>query len=129
MFYQTPGAHLGKRTHGCPICNESKGEKEIRKFLIKNNINFINQKTFPGCVDTRNLLFDFYLPELNLCIEFNGIQHYKIINIFGGNNRFEEQLKKDKIKVGYCKNNNIQLLAIRYDENIESVLREYILIK
>ena len=28
---------------GCPICKESKGEKEIRKYLLKNNINFISQ--------------------------------------------------------------------------------------
>ena len=37
---------------------------------------------------------------------------------------FETNKIKDKIKNKYCKENNINLLRIRYDENIEEKLNE-----
>jgi hypothetical protein len=57
-FEQTPDKHLS----GCPICKESKGEKEIREYLIKNNVKFTRQHTFNDCKYKRKLPFDFYLP-------------------------------------------------------------------
>ena len=41
-FKQRPDSHLSGS--GCPICNESKCEKEIGEFLIENKINFIKEK-------------------------------------------------------------------------------------
>lgn len=73
-FLQKPNAHLNG--NGCPICNESKGEKEIRRYLKDKNIKYKSQKTFDDCKYKQKLQFDFYLPEYNLCIEYNGIQHY-----------------------------------------------------
>ena len=43
-------------------------------------------------------LFDFYLPELNTCIEFNGLQHYTPITYFGGENEFNKLKIRDEIK-------------------------------
>lgn len=102
---------------GCPHCNESKGEKEIEKYLIKKNLKFIRQKKFKNCVDKRQLPFDFYLKELNTCIEYNGIQHYENIKYWGNNNLIYTQ-KHDAIKENFCLNNNIKLIKIKYDENI-----------
>lgn len=114
-FKQTPNCHvIGS---GCPTCNESKGEKEIRTYLKENNIKFKQQKSFPDCKYKYPLRFDFYLPEYNCCIEFNGIQHYEPSEFFGGVDAFELNQIRDKIKKEYCDNNNIPLIIIRYDED------------
>ena len=55
-----------------------------------------------------------------MCIEFQGIQHYKPVEIFGGLKKFKEQQINDNIKRKYCKNNNIYLLEISY-KDIESI--------
>lgn len=81
IFYQTPVSNL--KGNGCLKCRESKGESEISKFLKKNNIKFIQQKTFKKCKNVRTLPFDFYLPNYNTCIEFDGEQHFKIVEYWG----------------------------------------------
>ena len=111
---------------GCPKCNESHGEKNISAYLTKNDIAYISQYTFDDCKDKRKLPFDFYLPELNICIEYDGEQHYKIIDRFGGNDGLKIRQLHDEIKTNYCNNNNIPLLRIRYDENIEEKLKNFI---
>lgn len=115
-FEQLANNHL--QGYGCPICRESKGEKEIRNYLTENNIKFIGQNKFPDCKYKRLLPFDFYLPDYNICIEFNGKQHYEPIKYFGGGNNFKIQQLKDEIKRKYCEINNIILLIIKYNENI-----------
>jgi hypothetical protein len=109
--------------YGCYKCNESKGEREIRNYLKNNNIIFTEQKKFSNCKNIKLLPFDFYLPEYNICIEFNGRQHYEPLDYFGGNKRFIEQQKRDKIKMEYCLNNNIPLIVIKHNENINSILK------
>lgn len=65
--------------YGCPVCKVSSiGESLVRDFLLKNNIIFEEQKTFPGCRDQLPLRFDFFLPKYNLVIEVQGEQHYRI---------------------------------------------------
>lgn len=125
IFEQQPNAHLNN--HGCPKCCESKGESKIREFLIKNSIKFINQKRFDDCKDKNTLPFDYYLPELNICIEFDGAQHFIPVDYWGGEDRLLDTQKKDNIKTQYCKNNNIILLRIRYDEDIIEKLGENII--
>lgn len=124
IFWQSAKSHTTDK-HGCPTCSESKGEKTIRHFLIKNNINFIRQKKFNDCIScnsNRKLSFDFYLPELNLCIEYDGEQHFKSIEYFGGENTFKTIQNNDNIKTNYCFNNNIKLIRIKYTENVEDKL-------
>lgn len=115
-FLQRVNSHLTGQ--GCPTCKESKGEEFIRNYLIDNKIGFIQEKKFKDCIYKSELPFDFYLPELNTCIEYNGIQHYKPIEYFGGLESFEYQIIRDKIKNEYCLNNNIHLLIIKYNDNI-----------
>jgi len=93
-FKQKPHNHLNG--NGCPKCNESKGEKEIRLFLNNKNINFINQKSFDDCRDVLPLPFDFYLPEYNTCIEYDGIQHFEIVENWGGEDGLKDRQKKIK---------------------------------
>lgn len=128
-FWQSPSSHL--RHKGCSKCKSSHGEQQIRNYLSQNQIIFEEQKRFEDCRNINTLPFDFYLPQYNLCIEFDGIQHF-IPYAFDSKMTEEEKLKnfkqlqfRDQIKNEYCKNNNINLLRIRYDENVEEKLMEY----
>jgi hypothetical protein len=124
-FNQTPDKHLN-RNYGCPICKESKGERRVRAFLESNLIDFKPQHTFIDCRLIDVLPFDFYLPEYNTCIEYNGIQHYEPVKFFGGVKKFKDQEKRDKQKEKYCKIQGINLIKIKYNQNIENVLTKFI---
>ena len=108
----------------CPYCNESKGEKRINSFLLKNNINYLIQYRFEDCKFKYTLPFDFYLPKYNCCIEFDGGQHYKIVDWFGGLDGFVDTKIRDTVKNIYCQQNNIKLIRIPYwdFDNIEDIL-------
>jgi len=109
---------------GCPICKSSKGEREIIKLLKESGLVYIHQKKFDDCINITNLVFDFYIPERNLCIEYNGIQHYKPIKYFGGNDGLKITKKRDNIKNKYCENNKITFKVIKYNENIKNKIDE-----
>lgn len=113
-FLQSPNNHL--QGQGCPKCNFSKGEKLVSKFLDNEGISYVCQKTLPGCIYKRLLRFDFYLPEYNICIEYQGKQHYdsKSFN-FRGEEPLE-LLKRDEVKRQYCSSHNIPLIEIPYNE-------------
>lgn len=118
----TPTHLLNKRS--CPKCNESKGEKEISKVLNKYNIKYNMEYKFEDCKFYNTLPFDFYLPKHNICIEYDGKQHFEIIDYFGGFDRFVTQIIRDSIKNIYCRDNNIKLIRISYLDfnNIEEIL-------
>ena len=115
---------------GCPVCSESKGERRIRLWLEKNNIEYIYQYKYEDCKDINILPFDFYLPTYNILIEYDGEQHFRPIEYFGGQEKFELQQKHDTIKNEYCKNNGIPLLRIPYFkyDNIEEELNNFLFI-
>jgi hypothetical protein len=107
-------------------CLKSFGESEINRILTKNGISFIHQKCFDNCKNLKPLPFDFYIESINCCIEFDGEQHKEAVDYFGGVESFEKRKKNDRIKNKYCKNNNIYLLRIKYEdmEFIEDILVE-----
>jgi len=118
-----------KNIVGCPICNSSVGELKISMFLIEQGIPYIPQHKFIDCVFKDKLRFDFYLPKNNICIEFQGEQHYFPVNFRGKHyfdykNDFELTKIKDNIKREYCKRNQIRLIEIPYweRENISNYL-------
>jgi len=123
LFKQSIANHIqGQR---CPNCYKSKGEIQIKKYLEKNKINYIQEKTFQGCIgDKTHLCFDFYLPEKNICIEYDGELHFRSVDFFGGEESFKQIQKYDNIKNQYCFNNNIKLIRIPYKEykNIDKIL-------
>ena len=124
-FTQVAYAH--KRTQGCPDCKISKGEISIAKWLSEYKIGFEQQKRFPGCKRKFELPFDFYLPDLNLCIEFDGEQHYKPVKLWGGLEGLRKIQESDQIKKQYCIDNNIRLLRIRFDnKDMANTLKNYI---
>ena len=115
--------------YGCPKCTViSKGEKIISQLLDSHAIAYIQQKRFEDCRDIQTLPFDFYLPDYNILIEYDGIQHYEPIDYFGGQEAFETTVKHDNMKNEYCKNNGISLLRIPYFKNVEEELNNFLFI-
>lgn len=110
---------------GCPECgldmSRSIGEEMITEWLKKKNIEFVRQKTFEGLKGKRRKLkCDFYLPKINLVIEYNGEQHYRQVPQFGGKKIFLITQEYDRIKKQYCIDNHINYEVIRYDEDVET---------
>ena len=124
-FKQIPYLHIYGT--GCPYCKSSRGEKIIRNFLKENNIMYEEQKKFKDCKNKLPLSFDFYLTEYNVCIEYQGIQHFKPVEHFGGVDAFIKQKERDKIKKEYCKNNNIPLIEITYNNKNLSEIKALLL--
>lgn len=98
----------------CPRCNSSAGERKIRSWLDERNIDYLQEYCFDDCKEVRVLPFDFYIKDRNLVIEYDGSQHYKPNDYFGGLNGFEYTKKHDNIKTTYCNKHNIKLLRIPY---------------
>lgn len=125
IFKMTPWNFIHKHNKKyCPICyyNKSKGEIIINIFLEENNIDYQKEFIFPNS----RKRFDFYLPELNICIEYDGRQHFEEIDFFGGKQGLLEIQKRDNEKNAYCLKNGIQLFRIPYTEisNINQILSE-----
>jgi Zn finger protein HypA/HybF involved in hydrogenase expression len=119
-FSQAPTHHLSGQ--GCPVCKSSKGEKKVTDILNKMKINFKHHHIFK---DFTNYEYDFFIPEKNLCIEYDGIQHFQPVNYFGGKEAFKTQQIRDKIKNEYCFKNNIKLIRISYiEKDIENILNK-----
>lgn len=125
IWYASPDNIL--HGHGCPRCSESQGERVIRGYLQSNFINFKSQYTFDDCKNKKLLPFDFYLTDYNICIEYDGIQHFQPVEYFGGEDELKQVQKRDAIKTQYCEDNNIPLLRIRYDQNIILILKDFLL--
>lgn len=122
VFKQIAKSHI--KGHGCPVCKSSSGEIEIRQFLDYYGFIYKEQHKFDDCKNIKPLKFDFYLPDLNLVIEYNGIQHYKSIEYFGGVDRLKIRKLRDQIKKEYCNTNGIELLVIKYNDNLETKLKK-----
>lgn len=130
-FSQIAKDHL--KGIGCARCKSSKGEIKIREWLISKNILFEEQKKFNECVGKNNvkLPFDFYLPAHNICIEFDGKQHFELIHrshdIQKNINNFQSIKRNDNIKNNFCV--DIKLIRIPYYEknNIDTILSKVIL--
>lgn len=116
--WETKPSHLIHSDSGCPNCNSSKGEKKIKEFLEKNKIIYETQYSFSECRDKQVLHFDFAIfgnnKKINILIEYDGIQHFKPVSYFGGEEYFFDIKRKDKIKNDFCKKNNIKLIRIPY---------------
>ena len=108
-------------------CLKSKGEQKLINIFIQNNIKFIKEYTFndlylkTDIYKQHPLRFDFYLPDYNVLIEYQGIQHYKTYS----NYYSDRMIQNDKIKKNYCKAHNLKLIEITY-KDFNNLSYEYI---
>ncbi len=112
----------------CPKCGRrglSSGEKEIHQYLDSRHINHVMQYKFDDCKDKNELPFDFYLPDYNSCIEYDGKQHFEPVDLFGGIDEFIVRKKHDEIKDLYCNKNGIRLCRISYRDDIIEILDHF----
>lgn len=125
-FQQTITSHL--TGNGCQKCHESKGENAISIFLDRLSIKYERQKKFETCRDKHKLPFDFFIPKLNTCIEFDGIQHEQVMGYSKGEEKLLDTQRKDKIKTKWCNENEVNLLRINYKDlhKIEEKLTNYL---
>ena len=127
------GNHRTCSKSGCPICFESKGEKVILEILKKLKIKYKPQLIFKSCKNIRTLPFDFVVETSNgiKIIEYQGEQHYFPVAFNGHGNvikQFENVKKNDKIKLEWCKEKQVSLLAIPYWEfdKIEEIIKKFV---
>jgi len=140
----------------CPECQYSKGEERISNYFINRGLikiddedykllddifkekynYYIPQKKFDKLIGLNNglLSYDFYLPNYNLLIEYDGEFHYKAIREYKNEpiEYAEERLRKQKIhdkrKTDYAHDHNIKLLRIPYwdYDRVEEILDKYL---
>ena len=120
IFSKQP-RYLFHNSH-CPcITINSKGENNIIKILDKYNVKYETQKRLQGIMKAP---YDFYLPDFNLLIEFQGRQHFEPVKAFGGKKQFEVQKEIDLRKKKIALEQNYDILYISYKEmsSIEEIL-------
>ena len=123
-FQMSPHDHL--KGKGCPRCNESHLENEVRQYLDLHEIKYIdrcNKRNFTW-LDRQHL--DFYLPEYNVAIECQGEQHFKSVTFFGGEDGYNRRNQLDKNKKALCEKHNIKVLYYTH-ENYDSFLGEQLI--
>lgn len=115
--YVNVSSLISGHTRSCG-CIKSIGEANIQKILQENNIKFEKEKTFKNLISDKGgyYRYDFYLPDYNRLIEFDGEQHNQQNAYLGGKKQFIKVQQADKIKNEYAKKLNIELIRIPYDE-------------
>ena len=113
------------RSCGCDK-KHSQWEDLIANFLSQHHIQFIPEYRFFDCRNlqgTDTLPFDFYLTDLRMLIEYDGIHHYYPVSTWGGEEKFLITQRNDNIKNMYCEEHNIPLLRIPYTYTKEEVIQ------
>lgn len=117
-----------RRGAGCNLCNSSTGENLVSAYLDKVGIKYEREYCVNNFGDKNRYRYDFYLPALNIVIEFHGRQHYEAIDYFGGVEGFKRAQKRDAYKEQLLKKLNIPLLIIKYDkiDVLQTIIAQFI---
>jgi hypothetical protein len=124
----SPNNRVGNQSR-CPYCHSSSGEKLINNYLKRLQVNFSREYRITECRNQKPLPFDFAILQQKLAvIEFQGRQHYEMIEMYDGKEGYQKRILHDQIKRDYCQANNIPLLEIRYDQtqDIPTLLDQFV---
>lgn len=99
----------------CPICNIN-----ICELITKHSIEYLFNVKFikirPEWLkneEGNKLELDIYNENLKLAVEYNGIQHSVFIKHFHRTeDKFEKQIRDDKIKIAICEDKDIILIIV-----------------
>lgn len=111
----------------------SSGEENIIKILKAEHINFVIEKNFSDLQNGR-FYFDFYLPNYNICIEYDGRQHFEQVTHFQKTRSdFLKQQQNDRRKNSFCLAKGIKLYRIPFWEKdinkFSDIIQEKFLVK
>jgi very-short-patch-repair endonuclease len=105
----------------CPkCCFKSKGESVIAKYLDSKGIRYIREAKL---IHGKLYRYDFFLPDFNIIIEFDGIQHFQPVEFFSKCS-FEERRAADLYKDNFAYSSGIHLLRIPYTmlNNVDTII-------
>lgn len=105
VFSQKASDHING--HGCPFCQESILEREVELLLEENNLNFVKQWRLPW---RKKMSLDFYLPDIKMGIECQGIQHFQPVERFGGEEGLKITQERDVLKKELCESNGVKII-------------------
>ena len=120
IFEQTPSHHMNGV--GCPFCKLFKQEEKLLKklkevFNGEKELVFQYRDSFLRRINTGgSMSLDFYLPDYKIGIEYQGVQHFSPVEIFGGDKGLKETKNRDKIKKEKCEDNGIELLYFTFNK-------------
>lgn len=122
-----PYSHLATgHTKSCG-CLMSQGEDLIASILKELKYKYESQKTFEGCLSQKGrcLRFDFYISNLNCCIEYDGEQHFYSGTGWNTSENLMITQQRDRIKNEYCLKHNIRLIRIPYTQ-LSNINKDFI---
>lgn len=124
-FLEIPARVLNGHVRSCGCIRRSANETLIEKWLTEHNVHFVPEYSFQDCRSTYRLRFDFAIlgddDQPTQMIEYDGEQHFRPVNYFGGVKEFEKRQAYDAIKNSYCREHNIPLLRISYRNTPEHI--------
>lgn len=128
-FNELPARVLNGHVTSCGCALRSSGERLIKGILQRHHYDYQEQYSLIGCKYKNMLHFDFAVMINNIVlflIEYDGQQHYKAIDFWGGDNDLHIIQKRDQVKSNYCKENNIPLLRLPYTLTAEQIEKEIV---
>lgn len=107
-FWQRAETHWAG--NGCQLCQESRGEKAVELVLKKYGIEHVREYR----IVPHRYRYDFYLPGLDIYIEFHGQQHYRPVPIFGGEEAHLQCKERDEVKKDLVRETGGKLIVLTY---------------
>lgn len=104
------------------------GERWINETLLYNYIDIlfpqytVEREASPSWLGKQRL--DIYIPDISLGVEYQGEQHFKVVDHFGGEEGLERTKERDKEKLQKCKRNKVALIYFSYKDNLSEKLVE-----
>lgn len=113
----------------CPRCERiglrvSRGERVIVSLLSQAGIHFEYPFIPRELTDKISLHYDFRVNGKYL-IEYQGEQHYRPVDYFGGEEQFKVQQQHDQMKREWAKENGFELIEISFMDSIKEKLGKY----
>ena len=124
IFVALPAKIQSGHITSCGCLKRSSREAMISEFLSKTGVPFVSEYRFDDCRDVKELPFDFYIPGINVAIEYQGVQHYVPSEFFGGDDAFKLRVKHDDIKRAFCKAKSIRLVELPYTLTDAEIIKE-----
>lgn len=103
---------------GCPACSATtlQGESRMYDIIVQETSFKPTRQVSPEWLGRQHL--DVYIEELALAFEYNGEQHYRPIEFFGGQDQFDRQRELDSRKQKLCDENGVSLVVIPFDMSL-----------